>query len=83
MQSKIERIRYARKWYRRRRWLRLRIDAFFWWALHGYELPHNSRWSLFAELFWIECPVCMFYRGASFGFVLASLLFSMIFITIS
>lgn len=78
MLQKIERIRHARKWLRRRKWLQNRIDAFFWWALHGYELPRNSRWSLFAELFWIECPVCMFYRGASFGFLLASLMFTVI-----
>lgn len=83
MQTNLERVRHARKWYRWRKLVRDRIDAFCWWLLHGYELPRNSRWSLFAELFWIECPVCLFYRGAVFGFLLATALLSVILILIT
>jgi hypothetical protein len=69
----IERIRKARKWKRIRESVRKLIDWVFETALMGYELPRNSRWTLFAELFWLEpfCPICFFWRGATFGFLLA------------
>lgn len=68
------RVRHARKWKRRRDFVHKLIDGLYYKLLFGYELPHNSRWSLFAELFWIECPVCLFWRGLSFGFFCASAL---------
>ena len=70
MKSVVERLRYARKWKRFRSAVHSVIDGAFYAILDGYELPHNSRWSLFVDMFWIECPVCLFYRGATVGFAL-------------
>lgn len=68
------RVRRARIWYRRRKAIERFIDGTFLFFLFGYELPHNSRWILFAELFWTDCPICFWYRGATFGFVLGAAL---------
>ncbi len=72
MRSQSERIHRARDAKRCRDRVRSWIDWIFTKALNGYELPHNSRWTLFAEMFWLEpfCPICFFYRGATFGFFL-------------
>jgi hypothetical protein len=73
--EQVRRIRYARKWQRRRKAVQDMIDGFFVWlfGLFDYELPHNSRWSLFAELFWSDCPICFWYRGVGVTFVLVNL----------
>lgn len=65
------RLRRARRWKRIRSKIHSFIDWVFETGLMGYQLPHNSRWSLFAEMFWVECPVCLFWRGVTFGFLLA------------
>lgn len=70
--SYAERVRKARVWYRRRKAVERFIDGAFLFLLFGYELPKNSRWILFAELFWTDCPICFWYRGAVFGFMLAA-----------
>lgn len=69
----VARMRRARVWYRRRKAVERFIDGAFITLLFGYELPHNSRWILFAELFWTDCPICFWYRGAVFGFFLAAI----------
>jgi hypothetical protein len=71
---KSHRLRRARWWKRFRTNVHQVIDGIFSAFLTGYQLPHNSRWSLFAEMFWVECPVCLFWRGVTFGFLLASFL---------
>lgn len=78
------RIRKAREAKRARDYVRSWIDWIFTKALNGYELPHNSRWTLFAEMFWLEpfCPICFFYRGATFGFFLGLTLAALAYIII-
>lgn len=68
------RVKNARWWHRFRKNVHSVIDGTFSTFLTGYQLPHNSRWSLFAEMFWVDCPVCLFWRGVTFGFLLASFL---------
>lgn len=74
------RIRKARWWKRFRNNVHTVIDGIFHVFLTGYELPKNSRWILFAQMFWIECPICFFYRGATFGFMLASFIAALVFL---
>lgn len=66
-QRQADAVRKARVWLRRRKAVEAFIDGAFVFFLFGYELPHNSRWILFAELFWSDCPICFWYRGAVFG----------------
>lgn len=77
-----KRVRKARWWLRLRQNIHKVIDGTFETFLTGYELPRNSRWTLFAQLFWIECPICFFYRGATFGFMLASFFAALVFLFI-
>lgn len=76
----VARIRRARWWLRLRQNIHKVIDGTFETFLTGYELPRNSRWTLFAQLFWVECPICFFYRGATFGFMLAAFIAALVFI---
>jgi hypothetical protein len=75
------RIRYARKWRARRMYVKQKTDDLFYFFLgQDFQLPHNSKWALFAEFFWTDCPICFFYRGAVGGFLLALLLSVMVFL---
>lgn len=75
-----ERLRSARWWKRLRTNIHSVIDGVYSTLLTGYQLPHNSRWSLFAEMFWTDCPVCLFWRGLTFGFFVASVLATLLFL---
>lgn len=73
-----KRIRKARFWNHIRHHMHRVIDGAFYVVLMGYELPHHSRWILFAQTFWADCPVCFFWRGVTFGFLLASALATLV-----
>jgi hypothetical protein len=77
-----ERYRKAKWWKQFRNNVHQVIDGIFYTFLTGYELPKNSRWTLFAQMFWIECPICFFYRGATFGFLLAAMLATLLFVVV-
>lgn len=68
------RVRKARIWYRRRAAVERLVDRTFIYFLFGYTLPHNSKWILFAGMFWNDCPICFWYRGVTFGFLLGGFL---------
>lgn len=76
--EQLKRIHRARFWKYMRDHTHRIIDGVFHVALMGYELPHHSRWILFVQMFWTDCPVCLFWRGATFGFLLASALASLV-----
>jgi len=73
----VKRIREARKWRRRRKAIEHFIDGAFtkFFNAINYELPHNSRWMLFAELFWSDCPICFWWRGVGITFVIVNLFY--------
>jgi len=67
-----KRVQRARFWHHIRTHMHRVIDGAFYVVLMGYEMPRHSKWILFAHMFWADCPVCFFWRGVTFGFLLAS-----------
>jgi hypothetical protein len=78
MANDVWRIRHARKWLRRRAKLANLIDAQLTRAagrLHMCGEGKRHNWSvLFAELFFTDCPCCLFWRGVTVGALPVALL---------
>lgn len=67
----VSRLREARRKLRIRQSVAHVLDTALTWAAHrtkmcGEGAKHN--WSiLFAQLWFTDCPCCLFYRGVAFG----------------
>lgn len=74
----VHRIQVARRKTRFRKAVQRVVDATLTTVANQFNLCGNgprNNWSiLFANLFFTDCPCCLFYRGVAFGLILASIL---------
>lgn len=71
MDDIVTRIRRARRKKRQRDAIRDVLDKFLTDASMHFKMcgegPKNSWSILFAQLWFTDCPCCLFYRGVTFG----------------
>lgn len=71
----VHRIQVARRKKRIRDEVQYRLDGLLTTVANQFNLCGNgpkNNWSiLFANLWFTDCPCCLFYRGVAFGIVLA------------
>ena len=71
-----ERMQRARKFKKRHDAIAQRLDVILEWGASALKWckhsPVHNHWStLFAQLWFIDCPCCLFYRGVTFGIALS------------
>lgn len=78
MHPHTARIREARRKMRVRQSVAQVLDTFLTWAAAFFKMcgegPKHGWSILFAQLWFTDCPCCLFYRGVTFGGVLGALL---------
>lgn len=77
MKSHVERIRAARRKHRIRQSVAHVIDTTLTTGAKLLKMcgegPHHGWSILFAQLWFTDCPCCLFYRGVTLGIVLGGL----------
>lgn len=85
MLNYAERYRRAKAKLLKRHWLSRKIEYLYQWGtdlIYGPDgFKKHGFTHLFAELFFIDCPVCLFWRGLSVGFAFTALI-SLVFVAI-
>ena len=65
------RIRRARLWMRRRQFVSDNLDCALTYAASFLKMcgegPKHNRSMLFAQMWFTDCPCCLFYRGMAAG----------------
>jgi hypothetical protein len=78
----MTRYQKVKRYKRAHVWLSKKIDAFFTWGSNPLPMCGNGKrhnWSvMLADLFFVGCACCIFYRGVIFGAALAALIASLI-----